>query len=163
MVARADPARNNAGPRRSVERRPPGGNHAPRTMQMIRTRTALLVGAAYDVAVGLAIVFALRPLSELLPIPYPDGLHGPGYVHLCGMLITSLGAFYGATAFALPNAMSCVFASIGVRAVGGLFVLALALTGSIPFFNFVFGGVDLAFAFATFAARKADLAASTRR
>lgn len=107
-------------------------------------RTSLLAGAAYDLAVGLSIVAALRPLSTVLPIPYPAE---PIYARLCGVLLAGLGALYGATALALPHSALAARVAMLIRLGGGAFLVAAPLVDAgVPPFLAVFGAVDLAFA-----------------
>jgi len=107
-------------------------------------RTALLVGGAYDLVVGLAIVLALRFLSQILPIPFPTE---PIYARLCGVLLLGLAGFYTTTALTLPNSLPSVIAALGIRTLGGLYLAATPmLHPEAPPFLAMFGVVDLFFA-----------------
>lgn len=113
-------------------------------------RAALFAGAIYDILVGLAIVFALRGLSQILPIPFPAE---PLYARLCGVLLAGLGALYGAAAVTIPFSMASIYVAIAIRAAGGLFLLIVPFFDeSIARFFAVFGAVDLFFGLWTYIA-----------
>ncbi len=106
-------------------------------------RTALLAGAAYDLAVGLAILVGLRWLAEILPIPFPQE---PVYARLCGVLLIGLAGFYTTTALTLPGSMPSVVAALAIRLLGGIYLLLVPWTEpEAPRFLAVFGAIDLLF------------------
>lgn len=113
-------------------------------------RLALFAGAIYDIVAGLSIAIAIRPLSQILPIPLPAE---PIYARLCGVLLTGLGTLYAAAALSIPYSMGSVKVAVGIRASGGVFLLfAPFFDSAIPRFLAVFGAIDLFFGIWTFVA-----------
>ncbi|MFN0207359.1 MAG: hypothetical protein ACKVS6_13725 [Planctomycetota bacterium] len=122
----------------------------PAHVRWNQLRLALLVGAIYDIAVGLSIAVALQLLSPILQIPYPAE---PIYARLCGVLMMGLGLLYGAAALTIPYSMTSVFVAIWIRTAGGIFLLvAPFFDTNVSRFMAVFGAIDLFFAIWTFVA-----------
>lgn len=110
----------------------------------------MLAGATYDLVVGLVIAVALQWLSRWIPVPYPAE---PLYARLCGILLMGLGALYGAAALTIPYSINSVCVAIGIRTVGGVFLLVMPFFDTtVSRFMAVFGAIDLFFAIWTFVA-----------
>lgn len=103
-------------------------------------RTALCVGALYDLVLGFSIVVGLQWLALLLPVPYPAD---PVYARLCGVLLIGLGSFQGAAGITLPSSIPSVHVTIAIRLFGALFLLAAPVVDrSVAPFLAIFGAVD---------------------
>lgn len=107
-----------------------------------RLRASMIVGATYDLLVGLTIVAALRPLSQITPIPFPDE---PFYARMQGVLLIGLGVFYAFAAHDLERNLRNVAGAILIRLIGGGYLIAYTALGDISWFFYLFGVGDLLF------------------
>ncbi len=104
----------------------------------------MAAGAVYDIVLGLSIAFCLRPLSQVLPIPFPDQ---PFYARVVGILLIGLGCFYSFAAFDLRANIRNVAGAIFIRTLGGFYLATYALMDeSVSWFFVLFGATDLAWA-----------------
>lgn len=104
--------------------------------------TSMAFGSIYDAVLGLSIVFALEPMSRILPIPFPAE---PFYARMQGIFLIGLAVFYALPALDLERHLRVVAGAIFLRLLGGAYVIGYAATGEIsPFFH-AFGAADLAF------------------
>lgn len=107
-----------------------------------RLRASMVVGTVYDLVVGLTIVVALKPLSAVVPIPFPAE---PFYARMQGVLLMGLGVFYAFAAMDLERNLRNVAGAVLIRLVGGGYLVGYALAADISWFFHVFGALDLAF------------------
>lgn len=107
-----------------------------------RLRASMIVGATYDILVGLIIVAALRPLSTITPIPFPDE---PFYARMQGVLLIGLGIFYAFAAHDLERNLRNVAGAIAIRLIGGGYLFAYTALGDISWFFYLFGISDVLF------------------
>ncbi len=109
---------------------------------MTKLGFSMLVGAIYDALLGLSIVFALRPLSHVLPIPFPSE---PFYARMQGIFLIGLSVFYALPALDLERHLRVVGGAIFLRLLGGAYVIGSAALGEVAPFFYLFGAVDVAF------------------
>jgi len=102
----------------------------------------MIVGATYDIIVGVIIVTALRPLSTITPIPFPDE---PFYARMQGVLLLGLGIFYAFAAHDLERNLRNVAGAIAIRLIGGGYLIAYTALGDISWFFYLFGIGDVLF------------------
>lgn len=113
-----------------------------------KVRIVLAVGAAYDLAFGVAILGFTRPAAALLGLPIPDD---PVYLYLNGVFLVLLAAIYAAAAREPKRYGPVAPISAGGRVVGfGLFLWAWGEGRPSSFL--ALGLADLGLAMATLAA-----------
>jgi len=109
---------------------------------------ALTLGAAYDLAFGVAILGFTRPAASLLGLEVPGD---PVYLYLNGVFLLLLAGLYAAAAREPERYRAIAPISAGGRALGFLLFL-WAWTGGRPSIFLALGLADLALAVATLVA-----------
>ena len=121
-----------------------------------KVRIVLAIGAAYDLAFGVAILGFTRPAAARLGLPLPDD---PVYLYLNGVFLVLLAALYAAASREPERYRAVAPISAGGRVVGfGLFLWAWA--GGRPTSFLALGLADLGLAVATLAAWRRAVALS---